>query len=175
MSCVTLTKGRKLPCKGGTGGIKAISFIPWVENQLTITAGEIATIPVAITDFYRYAVKNTGNTFSEEIAADAEARTVVFNSTLNIVLHKLDLATRNELKMLAMGEIVCFIEMNSGDILVIGAGNGANVTGGTTAESGGAKADFVGSKLTITASEEEPYGRLSTAAKATYNSNLVTE
>jgi hypothetical protein len=77
--------------------------------------------------------------------------------------------------MLAMGELVCFIEMNSGDILVIGAGNGANVTGGTTAESGGAKADFVGSKLTITASEEEPYARLSTAAKATYAGLLVTE
>ncbi len=175
MGCVTLTKGRKLPCKGGTGGVKAISFIPWVENQLSIVSGEVTTIPTAITDFYRYQVKNTGNTFSEEIAADAEARTVVFNSTLNVVLHKLDLATRNELRMLAMGEIVCFIEMNSGEILVMGVGNGANVTGGTTAETGGAKTDFTGSKLTITASEEEPYARLSTTAKTYYAANLVEE
>jgi hypothetical protein len=175
MSCVSLTKGRKLPCKGGVAGVKAISFIPWVENQIVSTTGELATIPAAITDFYRYQVKNTGNTYSEEISADAEARTVVYNGTLSVVLHKADLATRNEIKMLAMGEIVCFIEMYNGDVLVQGAGAGANVTGGTSIETGGAKTDFTGSKLTITSSEEEPYLKLSAAAKATYISNWVEE
>jgi hypothetical protein len=165
---MTLTKGRKLPCKGGVAGVKAISFIPWQEGQIVGTDGELATFPSGISTVYRYMVKNSGNTYSEEISADAEARTVVYNGTLNVVLHKATLFTRNQIKMLAMGEVVCFIEMYNGDVLVQGAGSGANVTGGTTIETGGNKTDFTGAKITVTSSEEEPYLKLSAAAKATY-------
>ena len=171
-NCVTLSKGRRLPCRGGNGGFKAVGFLPWSEGLVSGTNGEVATLSGSIADIYRYELKNAGNTYSEAITADAEARTVLYDGTLNVVLHKLDLDTRNEIKMLAMGELVVFVETYNGDILVVGAKNGANLTAGTS-ETGGAKADFFGNKLTFMSQEDEPYLRLSTAAKATYATLLV--
>lgn len=173
MACITLTKGRKLPCRGGKSGFRAVGFAVWEDGLITGTDGEVATLPVGLTDVYRYQLKNTGNTYSEEIASDAESRTVVYNGTLSIVLHNLDLATRNEIKMLAMGELIIFVETYNGDILVIGAGQGAELTGGTIAETGGAPSDFQGSKLTFSTSDNEPYLRLSTSAKTAYAGIVV--
>lgn len=171
-NCVTLTQGRRLTCKGGLGGMKAISFGVWSEGLLTDVDGEISTMGT-LTDVYRYELKNAGNTYVEEIAADAEARTVLYNGTLSVALHKLDLATRNEIKMLAMGELVIFIETYNDDIFVIGKENGAELTGGSIAETGGAKADFYGTKLTFTTSESDPYSRLDSAGKTAYAAIVV--
>lgn len=170
-TCVTLTKGRKLPCKGGNGGFKAVGFQVYDSlNLVSATTGSVSTIPSG--SIYRYELKNTGNTYNEEIAADAESRTVVYNGTLNLVLHKLDLDTRNEVKMLAMGEVVPFIETYNGDILCIGSQNGAELTGGGM-ETGGAKTDFQGFRMTFTTSENEPYYTLNSAAKIAYASQSV--
>ena len=168
MACITLTRGRNLSCRGGKSGFKAVGFAVWEEGLITGTNGEVATLPGGLTEVYRYQLKNTGNTYTEEIASDAESRTVVYNGTLSIILHKLDLETRNEIKMLAMGELIIFIETYNGDIFVIGADQGAELTGGTIAETGGAPQDFQGSKLTFTTSDKEPYLRLSTSAKTAY-------
>lgn len=171
MACITLTKGRKLPCKGGNGGIKAVGFQVYNStNLITSTTGSVSTIPTG--SIYRYELKNTGNTYTEEIAADADARTVVYNGTLNLVLHKLDVDTRNEVKMLAMGEVVPYLETYNGDIFVVGSQNGAELTGGN-ANTGGAKTDFQGFNLTFTTSENEPYLTLDASAKIAYASQSV--
>lgn len=172
MACITLSAGRKLPCKGGSGGFKAVSFVPFEEGLVDQTAGEVPTLNVGITAAYRYELKNTGNTWTEEIASDADARTVVYNGSLSIVLNKLDISTRNEIKMLTMGEVIVFLETYNGQVLVLGGESGASVTGGTI-ESGGAKTDFFGSKLTFTYDSTEPYSVLSTAAKASYAGVVV--
>lgn len=172
-TCITLTKGRALACKGGNGGIKAVSFAVWSEaNKITGVSGEVATLPVGITAAYRYQLKNTGNTFTEEIVADQEARTVLYNGTVALVLQKLDLDTRNEIALLAMGELNIFIETNNGEVFVIGTENGAELTGGNFM-TGGARGDMSGSNLTFTTSEPAPHRRLSTAAKATYSGIVV--
>lgn len=172
MSCITLTKGRKLPCKGGNGGFRAIGLAVWENNLVTGVNGAVSGLTTGLTAIYRYELKATGNNYSEEIAADADARTVVYNGTLSLVLHKLDLDTRNEVKMLAMGEVIVFIETYNGDILVVGAGNGAELTGGS-AVTGGAKTDFQGFNLTFTTSENEPFLQLTGSALTQYAAKLV--
>lgn len=168
MSCVTLSKGKLLACKGGAGGLKAVSFAVWDGASIvTATNGEVAMLPVGLTAAYRYKLKNTGNTFTEEILADSETRNVLYNGTLALVLQKLDVDTRNEIKMLAMGELVIFLEDNNSNVYVIGSENGAELTGGSFV-TGGAKADLSGANLTFSTSELEPYFTLSTAAKAAY-------
>lgn len=172
-NCITLSRGRKLACKGGTGGLKAISFAVWNGlNTVVATAGEVATLPTGMTAVYRYELKNSGNTYTEEIVADSETRNVGYNGTLAVVLQKLDIETRNEVKMLAMGEVTIFLEANDGNIYVIGAENGAELTGGSFV-TGGAKADMSGANLTFTTSENEPYLTLSTAAKTAYATAVV--
>lgn len=173
MACITLSKGRKLKCKGGNGGIKAVSFVPFDSAALiNVIAGEVATLPGTITAAYRYELKNTGNSYSEEITADSDARTVLYTGTLSLVLQKLDLDTRNEIKMLAMGEVLTFIEDNNGNVLLMGAGAGAEVTGGSIL-TGGARGEMSGANLTLTSIENDPIAFLSTAAKATYAGIVV--
>lgn len=171
--CVTLTRGRNLSCKGGNGGIKAVSFSVWDESAIISgVAGEVSTLPAGLTAVYRYQLKNTGNTFTEEIVADNEARTVLYNGTVSLVLQKLDLETRNEIALLAMGELNIFIETNNGEIFVIGSENGASISGGNFM-TGGARGDMSGSNLTFATTESAPHRRLSTAAKAAYAGIVV--
>ena len=172
-ACVTLGRGRALACKGGNGGIKAVGIAVWSEaNKVTGVSGEVATLPVALTAVYRYQLKNSGNSFTEEIVADSEARTVLYNGTVALVLQKLDLDTRNEIALLAMTEVVLFIETNNGEVFVVGSENGAELTGGNFM-TGGARGDMSGSNLTFTSTEPAPHRRLSTAAKATYAGIVV--
>lgn len=172
-NCITLSAGRKLACKGGTGGIKAVSFAPFdPANLIPFSNGEVPSLTASITAAYRYELKNTGNNYSEEITSDSDARTVLYTGTLSLVLQKLDLETRNEIKMLTLGEVLVFIEDNNGNIFVMGIGAGAEVTGGTIV-TGGARSDMSGSNLTLTSLENEPIVFLSTAAKATYASIVV--
>lgn len=173
-NCVTLSQGRRLTCKGGLGGFKAISFATYDSlDLLTESAeGEITAVS-GLTNAYRYELKNAGNTYVEEIVADPETRGVAYNGTLSVVLHKLDLATRNEIKMLTLGEVIIFIETYNGEIFVIGKENGAEVSGGSIAETGGAKSDLFGSRLTFVTSEGDPYSRLSAAGKLEYASIVV--
>jgi len=170
-SCITLSKGRKLACKGGQGGFKAVGFQVYDSlNLITATTGSISTLPTG--SIYRYELKNAGNTYSEEIVSDTETRSTSYNGTLNLVLQKLDVDTRNEIKMLAMGEIVPFIETYNGDIIVTGISNGSELTGGTIA-TGGAKADMSGYTLIFTSAEPEPYNILSPAGKSAYAALVV--
>ena len=77
-------------------------------------------MPTGLTAVYRYELKNSGNTYVEEITTDDEARSIGYNGTLSVVLQKLDLETRNEVAELAKGEVVVFVETNAGEILLIG-------------------------------------------------------
>lgn len=166
--CIALSGGRKLACKGKGGGLKAVSFGVWKQTDPVLgTDGEVTALPTSLTALYRYQLKNTGNTYTEEIVSDSETRTVQYNGTLALVLQRLNVETRNEIKMLAMGETVIFLETNDDQIFVIGAENGADLTGGSFV-TGGARGDMSGSNLTFTTSEDEPYLTLSTAAKALY-------
>lgn len=172
-NCVTLTRGRKLSCRANaSAGFKAIGLVAWEDGLITGTDGEIASLPAEITAIYRYELKNSGNTYVEEITTDDEARSIGYNGTLSVVLQKLDLETRNEVANIAKGEVIAFIEANNGDIYVIGSGFGALLSGGN-ANTGGAKTDFNGWNLTFTTSENEPYLTLSSAAKTTYAGIVV--
>lgn len=172
MACFTLTKGRKLACRSNaSGGFKAIGLAVWEEGLTTFADGEVTAIDESL-QIYRYELKNTGNTYVEEITTDDEARTIGYNGTLSVVLQKLDLETRNEVAALAKGELYIFIETNAGDILLIGNQYGALLTGGN-ANTGGAKSDFNGWNLTFTTDEAEPYLTLDTAAKTAYATQIV--
>jgi len=168
MPCNTLEKGRKLACKGGTGGLKAASFAVYTgANSVSSTDGLVTTLPSNLTAVYRYQLKNSGNTYTEEIVADPEMRTVLYNGTLALVLQKLDVDTRNEIKMLTMGEVIVFLEDYNGNVFLIGNEVGAQLTGGNFV-TGGARGDMSGANLTFATAENEPYLTLSTAAKAAY-------
>lgn len=163
--CIALSKNRPISCMSGLiGGIKNIYFAEWEENAITATEGEVSTIGAAITEVFKYRVKNDGNTWTEEIVTDPQNFTRSFDSTVSVVLQGLDIETRNEINEMTKGQLLVFIELNDGSVLVQGAVNGAMITGGN-ANVDGANNGFVGYNLTITASEPNNFYKLSSAGK----------
>ncbi len=171
-TCVTLSKGRKLKCINSRGGIKAVSFAPWSEATIMSgSTGEIASIHSGITSFYRYELKNEGNTFTENIVKDNEARTQSWDGELALILQGMSLEDRNEIKLLTMGEVIVVIERNDGKFLLAGNTYGALVSGGSLVT--GTKASGTATNLTLATSEDEPSLFLSTAAVAQYNAKVI--
>lgn len=171
-NCVTLSKGRKLKCINSRGGIKAVSFAPWAEATIMSgTSGEITSISTGITSFYRYELKNEGNTFTENIVKDNEARTSSFDGELALVLQGMSLDDRNEIKLLVSGEVIIVIERNDGKYLLLGNTYGALVSGGSLVT--GTKASGTATNLTLATSEDEPSLFLSSNAITQYKAKIV--
>ena len=170
MICRTLTSGRGIPCIIGAAGIKAVSFSEYGENLIISSNGTVNSFAPGLTASYRYLVKPSGNSYSEKVIT--ENRNRLYSGTLNIVLHKLDVQTRNEVNNLIARELIVFIEDFNGNVYCIGFGNGAVVTDGEFA-TGDAKSDLYGTKLTLTTDEVEPYLTLGATAVTAYKALVV--
>jgi hypothetical protein len=153
MAC-SIAKGRVLPCKSSVGGLKNIYFANYADAvaALSPVAGVI-TIGTAAT-FYKYEIK--GNSSLETaINSSRETGTTFYESTLSITFTYLDVATQEEIKLLAAGRPQVVIEDYNGNFFLVGKDHGAEVTGGSIA-TGAAMGDLSGFTLTLTAQETAP-------------------
>jgi hypothetical protein len=153
MAC-SITNGRVLPCKSAVGGLKNIFFSPYnaATAALTDTAGSITLDASA--DFYKYEIK--GNSSLETtITSSRENGTTFYESTLNATFTFLDVATQEQIKLLAAGRPQIVIEDYNGNHFLVGKEHGAEVSGGTIA-TGAAMGDLSGFTLTLTAQETAP-------------------
>jgi hypothetical protein len=153
MAC-TLTTGRSLPCRDSVGGLKAVYFADYdTLGTLTVTSGNVDSIS-GTPDLFQFDLK--GNSSLEQtINASTENGTVFYEQTLNLTLTKLDVATQEELKLIAHARPHVFVEDYNGNYLLVGAVHGAEVSGGTIV-TGAAMGDLSGFTLTLTAQETIP-------------------
>ena len=153
MAC-TLTTGRSLPCRDSVGGLKAVYFADYdTLGTLTVTSGNVDSISGTPT-LFQFDLK--GNSSLEQtINASTENGTVFYEQTLNLTLTKLDVATQEELKLIAHARPHVFVEDYNGNYLLVGAVHGAEVSGGTIV-TGAAMGDLSGFTLTLTAQETIP-------------------
>lgn len=153
MAC-TLTTGRSLPCRDSVGGLKAVYFADYdTLGTLTVTSGNVDSISGS-PDLFQFDLK--GNSSLEQtINASTENGTVFYEQTLNLTLTKLDVATQEELKLIAHARPHVFVEDYNGNYLLVGAVHGAEVSGGTIV-TGAAMGDLSGFTLTLTAQETIP-------------------
>ncbi len=153
MAC-TLTTGRELPCKDSVGGIKAVYLADYgTLGALTVTSGEVTAI-AGTPDLFQFDVK--GNSSLEQaITSSRENGTTFYEQTLNLTLTKLDLATQQEIVTIAKARPHIFVEDYNGNYFLIGAANGADVSGGTIV-TGAAMADLSGFTLVFSAQETLP-------------------
>lgn len=153
MAC-SVSNGRSLPCKSAVGGIKDIYFGPYssVTAALSDSSGTIT-----LTDsesFFKYEVK--GNSSLETaINSSRENGTTFYESTLNLTFTFLDVATQEQIKLLAHGRPQVVIEDYNGNVFLIGKDHGCEVSGGTVV-TGAAMGDLSGFTLTLTAQETAP-------------------
>lgn len=153
MAC-TLTQGRLEPCRDAIGGIKAVYLIDYQEEAFTIAAGEITAIDAGVTAAYKYELMSDNNTLVETFTADANNGTSIYEQVLTMALKKQDKATASELAIIVKARPIAVVQFRDGNYRAVGVSDGTVATGDI--QSGGAKADFNGYNLTLTATEVEP-------------------
>lgn len=160
MAC-NLTSGRTEPCRDAIGGLKAIYLLDFVEDSFTITAGEATAINAAVTEVFKYELLADGNTYVETFTADQNNGTSIYEQVLTVALKKQTKESANELALIVKARPVCVVEFRDGRRVVQGISDGTVATGDI--QSGGAKADFNGYNLTLTATEVLPSPALDAA------------
>ena len=153
MAC-DLTKGRAVPCKDVTGGIRAVYFVDFGDlGTITLTNDEITNISGTFSA-YQYLVKGNSS-FDQTFNSSRENGTTFFTQTLNLTLTKLTKEDNKELKLLAYGRPYVVVQDYNGNAFLMGMVNGAEVTGGTIV-TGAAMGDLSGYTLTMEGQETMP-------------------
>ena len=166
MSC-DLTSGRAWQCKEQTGGIVAVYFANFgVLSGLTVTNGTVASGALSGDTLYKYTLPKYTASLTENLTSSAENGTIFYEQVLEITLHKLRAADRNEIKLLAKGRPHIIVEDNNGNLLLCGYQKGMDVTAGT-AVTGAAGGDLSGYTLTFTGRETDSFVFLTDLTDAT--------
>ena len=153
MAC-NLTTGRELPCKDSVGGIKAVYLADYgTLGTLTVTSGEVTAIS-GTPSLFQFDVKGNSS-LDQAITSSRENGTTYYEQTLNLTLTKLDVATQQEIILMAKARPHIFVEDYNGNYFLVGAVHGADVSGGTIV-TGAAMGDLSGFTLVFSAQETLP-------------------
>ena len=156
MAC-DLDAGRKEPCKDVVGGITAVYFVnygAYGEAEIDATTDEVDDFSQAAVNAYKYEVKGNSN-LTQNINSSRENGTTFFEQVLTLTLHKLSKEDNKQIKLMAYGRPHVFVEDYNGNVFVVGAEHGADVSGGTVV-TGAAMGDLSGYTLTLTGMEKLP-------------------
>jgi hypothetical protein len=156
-SCA-LTTGFDLDCRDAVGGVKSVrlaSLEDYTAMAATVAAGAITGWTTAALEFFKYDQLKETSSLTETINGSSQNGTVYFTPEVTLVLSKLDVTKRNEIKVLAQQRLVAIVEGNDGSYWVAGYDNGLELNAGTSA-TGTAFADLSGYSLTLSGMEKEP-------------------
>lgn len=165
MSC-NLTKGYALPCKNEIGGFRAIYLANFDDYGFTVASadtGHLLSGLGTLASVFKYDLKNSGNSFVETINSNRDAGTTSFSQVMTAVVTGLNEELDFQLKVMAFGRPIVFVETNGGKVLAMGVTLGAELSG-TSKNIEGALEGAVNASLTLTANEPEPAYQLSAGA-----------
>jgi len=151
-----LTTGFDLDCRDAVGGVKSVRFAnldDYIALSPVVSAGAITSITATAT-FYKYEQLKETSSLTETINGNSQNGTVYYTPEVVVVLLKLDVNKRNEIKVLAQQRLVAIVESNDGSYWVVGWQNGLELNAGTSA-TGTAFADLSGYSLTFSGMEAE--------------------
>jgi len=167
MAC-DITKGKALlQCKDTVSGLKAIYLANYGEWGFAVgTTPGANTQEITEVDggdyFYKFELKNSGNTFQQDINSSRDNGTTFFNQVLNFILTKLSSEMEFQIKMMAWGRPQIIVEANNGTFFLIGREHGCEITGNSQLQ--GTLDSFNGYTMTATAMEKDPIYYLDSAA-----------
>lgn len=175
MSCISLQRGYNLQCIGSNaGGVKAVGLAVFANGAINTrpSGGLLTALPDAITEVYRYELKNTANVWTETSSTDVNNRTMMFSGSMTAVLNTLEDEMMEELYNLSKGEVFLFIELNdTSKILLAGAKYGA--TSSYVTSSGGDLQTGQSATITFTTTEDFPFLTLDSTAMTAYQALIV--
>jgi hypothetical protein len=153
MAC-NLSAGRNEPCKESVGGLTGVYFLNYTTASFTTNAnGEITAFPSGSTVYY-YDLKGNSS-YTETVNSSRDNGTTFFSQELVLNLKKLTNEMTTQLKLMAYGRPQIVVNTMSGDSLLVGKTQGADVTAGTI-QTGAALGDLYGYSVTFTGLEQLP-------------------
>lgn len=158
MACDISRGKNELTCKNAISGLKALYFTNYDDygfvTSATSGSGQQMTSTGSLDEVFKYELKNSGNTFNQDIVSNRDTGTTFFTQTANFVLTKLSAEMEFQVKLMAWGRPQIFVEMNSGQMFIMGIERGCEIAG--KSEVGGTMDSLNGYTLTATAMEKEP-------------------
>ena len=166
MTCI-LDSGIPLGCSS-TGGIKRVLIANYDPASVF---GENATVPVegqidvisSTQTWYEYYFRPQTSVYGEEGTHSTENGTFFYSQNVTMTFHKLEVAKRNAILLLAMADLHIIVQTQNGDYWLVGEKNGANTTA-SLSSAGQAFGDLNGYTITLTGSEPELARAVTSAA-----------
>lgn len=175
MAC-DITKGKGLlACKDAVSGLKAVYIANFDEYTFTTSstdAGHLLTNLGDLDVVYKFELKNSGNTFTQDITSSRDNGTTFFNQTLNFVLTKLSAEMEFQIKMLAWGRPQIFVEANSGQFFLMGKEHGCEISGNSQIQ--GTMDSLNGYTLIAVGMEKDPIWYLTGSASTALGALVAT-
>jgi len=156
MSC-SLTTGYALGCRDSVGGIKTIYVQGWNATGTVNTngSGTVTGFTGFSSGFYEYDLTKATSSMTETLNASIENGSLYYTPEVTFTINKLQVAVRNELRLLARNRLLVIVQDNNNRYWLLGSANGLEATAGT-AGSGTAFGDRSGYEMTLTGMEPDP-------------------
>jgi hypothetical protein len=168
MAC-NITAARGIDCRDAIGGLKAIyfcsSYCSDILASATVTASSytITTAGFANWDIvdttvtvFKYDLVTDLSTFKSGVEADKATGSVMWNQTLDVVLHKVVAADLYQLGLISKNRAQIFVQDSNDNVYLMGATDGCYLTGGDSIATGTNRSDMNGLTLSFTAKEQAP-------------------
>ena len=108
----------------------ALSYTVYAVNVTVPQATQKGSLPVGLTEVFRYEVKGAGNSLIETATVNNDNRTIEIVQALALTLPKLGKETEVELQSLLYGRVVAFIHDYNGNVKAVGIDSGLEATTG---------------------------------------------
>ena len=169
MAC-NITAARGIDCRDAIGGLKAIYFCSSYSANIldaatvtassyTMTTGGFATWDIADTSVvtvFKYDLVTDLSTFKSGVEADKATGSVMWNQSLDVVLHKVAAADLFQLGLISKNRAQIFVQDSNDNVYLMGVTDGCYLTGGDSIATGTSRSDMNGLSLSFTAKEQAP-------------------
>ena len=172
MAC-SITAARGIDCRDAIGGLKAIYFCSsYSANIIASAVVDAASYTISDADFadwdiygtptatkvqvYKYDLVTDLSTFKSGVEADKATGSVMWNQTLDIVLHKVVAADLYQLGLISKNRAQIFVQDSNDNVYLMGTTDGCYLTGGDSIATGTSRSDMNGLSLSFTAKEQAP-------------------
>ncbi|NBU34553.1 hypothetical protein EBZ38_16720 [bacterium] len=165
-----ITSGYTLGCRDNIGSIKNLFILSGSVTAITNASEGLIQTLTGSGSFFKFELFRETSDFAENLTVTPENGTIMYETTTNAVFFKMQVSTRNQIRLLSGNQnIKMIVETNNGDALskfvYVGRDNGVTLTtsaGGT----GTAMSDRNGYALTFVGREPEPSSFISASTYA---------
>lgn len=168
MACV-LNEGYVLGCRDNIGGIQEVYIGTWNGDDLTYTLGTNSIITAfggTFSPYFTFEQEMETGSYTEAGVYSTENGTAFYEQTLEITVHKLEAALRNQILILGQGKFRVLILDQRGKYFLMGFQNPVRVSASTPGL-GRSYGDLNGAIITFLSKQPEPAHEVEAAAALT--------